>query len=167
MKHPAFPSELLERYVSLLGSAVLVTVMMAFATKRLKGQLSLEFLSLFGINISAFIFILPLITNSKLTIENEMTYLMEQNMLSDLSDTADIICILGPGNKRIFYLKPLKDVNISAVGSELIFERSGQKQVELIKCKINIESVTLLPSSMNSFSMENRNGTIFGSLSAD
>jgi len=127
-----------------------------------QGQLSLEMLILIGVNLSVFILLLPSIMKSREIVESNMAMLSEQRALSDLSNTADMLCILGPRNRQDLSFVFSRPVNVSAYGTEMIIESKEQIQTASTKCETDIVTIQSFQNSKLGIELENVGGRIIG-----
>ena len=113
---------------------------------KLRGQLTLEFLILFAVFMALLGLWVPVLAGVKKNTEQTISNLQLDSTLSSLIVFADELCVLGPGNIRVFSFSFIKEVSLSASGHNLeLFQTDlNQKASGLTKCILILNDLKII-----------------------
>lgn len=125
----------------------------------LRGQLTLELLILFAVFLALLGLWVPVLTEIKKNTEQVISNLQLDSTLNSIIVSADELCVLGPGNIRVFSFSFLKEVSLSASGHNLELSQIdlNQKTSGLTKCILISNDLKAISSKLI---IENTNGKI-------
>ena len=122
-----------------------------------KGQLSLEFLLIFAIFLSAISIFLFSFAKIKTQTEASLDQILTNKIGNDLAYAINSLCILGDGNKREIGSNLVSDLVLVCNQETIFVSSNGQNSTYSVNCN----AVCSNYSHKSSIKIENKNGTVF------
>lgn len=122
-----------------------------------RGQLTLEFLLLLAVFLAFLMIWLPTITKTRDDLTRTIAMFYKANTLSVIRNTADEICILGPGNSRTIGIALLENAILGAAGDNISLLDNYGDRSERTRCSVKPTNFTIKDGILV---IENANGEL-------
>ena len=115
----------------------------------MRGQLSLEFLLLFAIFLAALAMLAIAAFKTNNSAKSTVNGLLLQKALSDISNIANDICVLGEGNRRQLHLSLTEEVSLLASGRNITIFYNNDTFSTTTTCEISDTELTVRDTMLN------------------
>jgi uncharacterized protein (UPF0333 family) len=115
----------------------------------MRGQLSLEFLLLFAIFIAALAMLSIAAFNTNNSAKFTVNGLLSQKALSDISNIANDLCVLGEGNKRQLHLSLIENASLLASGQNITIVYNNDAFSKTVTCEVSDAELIVKDTVLN------------------
>ena len=123
----------------------------------MKAQVTLEFLLLFAVLLAFLAVWISMMVDARKDMSNRLSELYKNNALYLLKQSADEICILGPGNNRSINILLMSDSIVQSSGKNVTITDQNSIMTEKTRCDVSMVRIAIKAGELT---MENTNGTI-------
>jgi uncharacterized protein (UPF0333 family) len=119
------------------------------AVIHMRGQLSLEFLLLFAIFLAALAILSIAAFNTNNSAKSTVNGLLSQKALSDISNIANDLCVLGEGNGRQLRLSFAENVSLLASGRNITITYNNDVFSRTVTCEVSDTELIVKDTVLN------------------
>jgi len=115
----------------------------------MRGQLSLEFLLIFAILLAALAMLSMAAFNTNNSAKSTINGLLSQKALSDISNIANDLCVLGEGNRRQLHLSLAENASLLTSGRNITIHYNHDAFSKTVTCEVSDTELIVKDTVLN------------------
>ena len=119
------------------------------AVIHMRGQLSLEFLLLFAIFLTALAILSIAAFNTNNSAKSTINSLLSQKALSDISNIANDLCVFGEGNRRQLHLSLVENVSLLVSDRNITIIYNNNTISRTVECELSDTELIVKDTVLN------------------